>query len=207
MTFHKVSTSKPFSAFRLWCIAVCFSLLLNVPSSRKRLEEKLFRLFTGEAPLAGLPLLKKCPPDTFSIHPFRAPPVFLVGAPLRTRLCLVLWSGLCPNTPPASGARLDRALFDPLADFYRFVAYFSFVVFFSSVSYSARGKAVRRAPPEAKPCGEHPWRTFSALLRYSTVNLYPDYAPLQCSLPCPPSCARLSRSYSNRSCPRKTSSP
>ena len=103
---------KPFRLFFVKSIELCYSLPHTSRQAASGLRKASAVLFKGEAPLAGLPLLKKCPPDTFSIHPFRAPPVFFVGAPLRTRLCLVLWSGLCPNTPPASGARLDRALFN-----------------------------------------------------------------------------------------------
>ncbi len=65
---------KAFSAFLRLRHRAAFSLSHTSRQAASGLRFSLAVLFKGEAPLAGLPLLKKCPPDTFSIHPFRAPP-------------------------------------------------------------------------------------------------------------------------------------
>ena len=85
------------------------------PSSRKRLEESWFFLLKGEAPLAGLPLLKKSVPRTlFQFTPFESLRMQGISPSAEGD------QGALPLDPASAQVGAGPAL-DTLADFYSFV--------------------------------------------------------------------------------------
>ena len=96
-----------------------FSLLHTCLSNCKQFEESFVLASHRGSPSCRASPLQKQSTGLFLNSPLSSADGIL-GASLRTRLCLVLWSGLCPNTPPAHQSGAGPAL-DTLAGFTAFV--------------------------------------------------------------------------------------